>query len=276
MDHGLYVVATPIGNLQDITIRALDVLERADVIAAEDTRITRRLLDRYGIETPVTPYHDHNAAAVRPGLVKRLQDGDIVALVSDAGTPLISDPGYKLVEAASEAGVRVIPVPGPSALTAAISAAALPTDRFLFLGFLPPKTEARRAALEAVRGVNASLVLYDTPNRLAALLTDAAAVLGDRPAAVCREVTKKFEDIRRGPLRALAAWAETDATLKGELAVVIGPPHAETDSDADVDRALRAALETHTVKDAVALVAGATGTPRKTVYQRALALTGGR
>ncbi|MFT0860023.1 16S rRNA (cytidine(1402)-2'-O)-methyltransferase [Ancylobacter sp. G4_0304] len=269
---GLHVVATPIGNLGDVTIRALETLAGADLIACEDTRVTRRLLDRYGIETPLVAYHDHNAASMRPRLVARLEEGAALALVSDAGTPLVSDPGYKLVEAAIEGGFRVIPVPGASASLAALVSAGLPTDRFFFEGFLPPKTGARRTRISEMKGLPATLVLYETGPRLPESLADLAAVLGPRPAAVCRELTKTFEEVRRAPLDELAAHYAQAGSPKGEIVLVIGPPRVEEAGEADIDAALRAALATLSVKDAAAAVATATGHPRRAVYARALAL----
>ena len=201
---GLHLVATPIGNLRDITLRALEVLAAADVIACEDTRVTRKLLDHYGIATPLTPYHDHNAAEARPKLLARLAAGAAVALVSDAGTPLVSDPGFKLVRAAREAGHAVTALPGASAVLAALAVAALPTDRFFFEGFLPPKEGQRRARIADLARIPATLVLFETGPRLAASLADLAAGLGPREAAICRELTKLHEEVRRGDLAALA------------------------------------------------------------------------
>src|SRR5580704_14133546 len=201
---GLHIVATPIGNLADITIRALAALAGADLIACEDTRITRKLLDRYGIETPLTPYHDHNAEKARPALLRRLTEGAAVALVSDAGTPLISDPGFKLVRAAQDAGHPVTALPGPSSVLTALTVSGLPTDQFLFAGFLPPKAVARRARIAELARIPATLVLFETGPRLAAALADLAAGLGPRQATVCRELTKLHEEIRRGDLETLS------------------------------------------------------------------------
>ena len=269
---GLYVVATPIGNLGDITLRALDTLRGADLIACEDTRVTARLLARHGIAAPTTAYHDHNAARVRPKLLARIADGGAVALVSDAGTPLVSDPGYRLVAEARERGLAVTALPGASALLAALAVAGLPTDRFVFLGFLPPRTAARRTTIERYAGVPASLVIYESAGRLPATLADLARVLGDRPAAVCRELTKRFEEVAADPLPALADRYAAAGPPKGEIVVVVGPP-AERAADIDeVDRALTAALRTLSVREAAAAVAYATGARRRDVYQRALAL----
>src|SRR5262249_10617309 len=201
---GLYLVATPIGNLGDVTLRALATLAAADLVACEDTRVTARLLERYGIRTALTPYHDHNAAVARPKILARLRDGDAVALVSDAGTPLVSDPGYRLVRAAQEEGFAVTAVPGPSAALAALSVAGLPTDRFFFEGFLPPKDAARRSRIAELARIPATLVLFESGSRVAEALAALASGLGDRPAAVCRELTKLHEEVRRDRLAALA------------------------------------------------------------------------
>lgn len=272
---GLHVVATPIGNLGDISVRALETLAGADVIACEDTRITRRLTDRYGIEAPLIPYHDHNGASMRPRILARLAAGDAVALVSDAGTPLVSDPGFKLVVEAAEAGHRIHPIPGPSALLAALVAAGLPTDRFLFDGFLPPKEGQRRNRIAELKAIPATLVLYETGPRLPESLADLADVLGPRAAAVCRELTKAFEEVRRADLPTLAAHYAAAGGPKGEIVLVIGPPQEAAAEDVDVDTALVRALAEHSLKDAVAAVAGATGRPKRDVYARALALTRG-
>ncbi|MBS9477452.1 16S rRNA (cytidine(1402)-2'-O)-methyltransferase [Ancylobacter radicis] len=271
---GLHIVATPIGNLGDITLRGLETLAGADLIACEDTRVTRRLLDRYGIETPLLAYHDHNAEHMRPRLLARLSEGGTVALVSDAGTPLVSDPGYKLVEAAIAGGFRVIPLPGASASLAALVAAGLPTDRFFFEGFLPPKSGARQTRIAELKTLPATLVIYESGPRLPESLADLAAGLGARPAAVCRELTKTFEEVRRGTLGALAAHYAEAGPPKGEIVLVIGPPLAEEASPDDVDAALRQALATLSVKDAAIAVATATGLPRRAIYARALALQG--
>ena len=274
---GLYVVATPIGNLGDVTLRALATLAAADAILAEDTRVSRRLLDRYEIATPLTSYHEHNAAQVRPGLVARLAAGAALALISDAGTPMISDPGYKLAADAAAAGVMVTSLPGPSAAVAALTTAALPTDRFFFEGFLPPKAAARRERINALAGIPATLVFYEAPSRLADALADLAAELGPRPAAVARELTKLYEETRRGSLAELAARYASEDTPKGEIVIVVGPPLAAPPPDAAaIDTAIAAALETLSVKDAAAAVAAETGLPRREVYARALRIAGSR
>jgi 16S rRNA (cytidine1402-2'-O)-methyltransferase len=270
---GLHIVATPIGNLGDITLRALATLAGADLIACEDTRVTRKLLDRYDIATPLTPYHDHNAAAARPKLLQRLGDGTAIALVSDAGTPLVSDPGYKLVRAAQEAGYTVTALPGASAPLAALASAGLPTDQFFFAGFLPPKQTARRARIGELARIPATLLLFETGPRVTATLADLAEALGPREAALCRELTKLHEEVRRSDLVTLArSYAET-GELRGEIVLVIAPPAAlEQPSADDADALLRQALARVSLKDAVGEVAVATGLPRRDLYQRALAL----
>ncbi|MBN9048733.1 MAG: 16S rRNA (cytidine(1402)-2'-O)-methyltransferase [Rhizobiales bacterium] len=271
---GLYLVATPIGNLRDITLRALETLAAADVIACEDTRITRRLTDHYGIAVPLTPYHEHNAQEARPALLRQLADGRAIALVSDAGTPLISDPGYKLVRDACAAGHAVTAVPGASAVLTALSLAALPTDRFLFDGFLPPKQAARQKRAQELARLPATIVLFETGPRIADALADLATAFGAREAAICRELTKLHEEIRRGDLAALAQAYADGAETRGEFVIVIAPPAADDlASSDDVDALLNAALARLSVKDAVAEVATATGQKRREIYQRALELT---
>lgn len=264
------MVATPIGNIRDVTLRALDVLASADILACEDSRVTAKLLRHHGITASKTfPYHEHNAEKVRPKLISRLRQGESVALVSDAGTPLISDPGFKLVREAIEAGIAVRAIPGPSAGLAALISAGLPTDRFLFAGFLPQRRAGRVKALRELAGVKASLVFYESPRRLADSLADMAATLGPRPAAVARELTKLYEEVRRDALDALARhYAETGAP-KGEVVVVVGPPGGDA-APADIDRLLRDALRRMSLRDAAAAVSDATGRPRREVYGRAL------
>lgn len=271
LSPGLYPAATPIGNMEDITLRALRVLRDCDAIACEDTRMTIRLVERFGLCRTLVPYHEHNARQALPGLLRRLEEGQAVALVSDAGTPLISDPGYRLVEAALAAGHPVTPLPGASALLAAIVAAGLPSDRFLFAGFLPPKQAARRAALQELAGVPSTLVFYESPGRTAAALADMAAVLGDRPACLARELTKRFEEYRRGTLADLAAGAAADPP-RGECVILAAPPPAGAPDDADLDAMLLDALTRDSVRDAAAAVAAASGAPRRKVYARALEL----
>jgi len=269
---GLYLVATPIGNLGDISLRALETLAAADVIACEDSRVTRKLIEHYGIATQLTPYHEHNAAEARPRLLARLADGQSVALVSDAGTPLISDPGYKLVRAACAAGHAVIAVPGASAVLTALSAAGLPTDRFFFEGFLPPSQAARQRRIAALASIPASLVLFESGPRLPAALADLASTLGSRDAAICRELTKLHEEVRRGPLDKLAGHYAGGGETRGEIVIVVAPPRGGGKNADDIDELLRRALARVSVKDAVGEVAFATGRPRREVYQRALAL----
>ena len=273
MAPGLYLVATPIGNLGDITLRALDVLQGADLIACEDTRITRRLLSHYGVTTPTTAYHDHNAPTALPRLMKRLQKGEIVALVSDAGTPLISDPGYRLVQAAIDEDIPVTTAPGPVAAIAALTLAGLPTDSFLFAGFLPAKQAARRQRLEALSTVPAALIFYESPRRVPATLAEMADCLGDRPAALVREITKVFEDVRRASLSQLAAAFAESGPPRGEVVLVVAPPAAQpTADDAQIDTMLGQTLATMSLRDAVDHVTAASGRQRRDVYRRALVL----
>jgi 16S rRNA (cytidine1402-2'-O)-methyltransferase len=269
---GLYLVATPIGNLGDVTLRALETLAGADVIACEDTRVTRKLTERYGITTPLTAYHEHNAAEARPKLLSRLVEGQSIALVSDAGTPLISDPGYKLVRAAREAGHQVTALPGASAVLAALTVSGLPTDRFFFEGFLPPKQAARQKRIAALANIQATLVLFEGGSRLASTLADLAATLGPRAAAICRELTKLHEEVRYENLDVLAQLYANGAETRGEFVVLVAPPAEEQRAD-DIDALLKHALSRVSVKDAVGEVAVATGRPRREIYQRALALT---
>ena len=270
---GLYIVATPIGNLGDLSPRAAHILSHAAVIAVEDSRVTGKLLNHIGVKRPMTPYHDHNAEEVRPGLIARM-GVEAVALVSDAGTPLISDPGYKLVRDARAAGHTVWTIPGPCAAVAALTLAGLPTDRFLFLGFLPAKAQARAAAIAEVASVRATLVLYESGPRLAATLGALAEGLGDREAAVTREITKHVEEAVTGTLSDLAA-RYTDAPPKGEIVLVIAPPGApEAASAADADAALAEALTRLSTGQAASEVAKALGVDRKALYARALALKG--
>ena len=270
---GLHLVATPIGNLRDMSLRALEILAAADVIACEDTRVTRKLLSHYGIATPLTPYHDHNAATARPKLIARLAEDARVALVSDAGTPLVSDPGYRLVRAAQAAGHPVTAAPGASAVLAALAVAGLPTDRFFFEGFLPAKETARRERIAELARIPATLVLFETGPRLAAALADLAAGLGEREAAICRELTKLHEEVRRGTLGALARVYRELPEPRGEIVVVTAPPaESQPASAEEIDALLRNALDRLSVKDAVDEVAGLSGQSRRDVYRRALAL----
>ena len=270
---GLYLVATPIGNLGDVTLRALEVLAGVDLIACEDTRITRRLTERYAITAQLTPYHEHNAASARPKLLERLAQGASIALVSDAGTPLISDPGFKLVREVCAAGFSVVALPGPSSVLTALSVAALPTDRFFFEGFLPPKQTARRARLTELARLDATLVLFESGSRVQETLSDLAAIMGGRDAAICREMTKMHEEINRGPLSELAQSAATLET-RGEFVLVIGPraEGSELMTTDEVDDLLRDRLARDSVKDAVAHAVEVSGRPRREIYARALEL----
>jgi len=272
LQPGLHVVATPIGNLGDVSFRALATLAAADAVIAEDTRVSKTLLAHYGVATPLVAYHEHNAAVIRPHLLARLESGAALALISDAGTPLVSDPGFKLVSEAIAKGVHVIAVPGPSAVLAALVVAGMPTDRFFFEGFLPHKSGPRRARAAALAGVPGTLVFFESPRRLVESLEDLAAGLGDRQAAVCRELTKRFETVRRGLLRGLAEVFAPEPPPKGEIVIVVAPPGEEGGQPqaADLDALIRAALGRHSVKDAAAIVAAQTGLPRRKVYARAL------
>ena len=271
------LVATPIGNLADISPRALETLRGADLVLCEDTRTTARLLTHYGITARTSPLHDHNEEGRVPALLDVLRGGGRVALVSDAGTPLVSDPGFRLVRAALAAGLPVSAVPGPNAAVMALVLSGLPPQPFLFLGFPPPRSSARLAAFGRLRaaehaGLSATMLWHEAPHRLAESLADLAAQFGDRPAAVARELTKRFEEVRRGPLPDLAAhYASTAA--RGEITVVVGPAPVDTTDAEDLDGQLRQALMHNSLKDAAAMVAAATGLPRKVVYARALALS---
>src|ERR1700731_577886 len=270
---GLYLVATPIGNLGDITLRALETLAGVDIIACEDTRITRRLTERYAITAQLKPYHEHNAAMARPKILQHLAQGASIALVSDAGTPLISDPGFKLVREVCAAGLPVIALPGPSSVLTALSVAALPTDRFFFEGFLPVKQTARRARLTELSRIDATLVMFESGNRVQDTLADLAKIMGARDAAICRELTKMHEDVTRAPVSELALSADTLET-RGEFVLVIAPPAAGAlamTEDA-LDDLLRASLRRDSVKDAVAHAVELSGRPRREIYARALEL----
>ncbi len=278
LQSGLYVTGVPIGNAKDITLRALEVLRGADAIAAEDTRVTARLLSMHAIAGKLVSYREGNAARAIPALLARLGRGEAVALVTDAGTPHVSDPGGPLVAAAAAEGHRIFAIPGPSALTAALSISGLTAQRTLFAGFLPAAASARRAELTALKPLDAALVFFEAPHRIAETLADLAAVLGDRPAVICRELTKLHEEARRGTLAALAEAALGDPNLqRGEIVIVVAPGKAENPADAEaaLDAALGKALATMRVKDAADAVAGALNLPRRTVYARALELKGG-
>ena len=273
VEPGLYLVATPIGNLRDITLRALDVLGAADLVLAEDTRVTAKLLTAYGLSRKLQRCDDHTAEGLAPRVLPALAKGQVIALVSDAGTPLVSDPGYKLVRSALEAGARVHPIPGPSSPLAALTLAGLPTDRFLFAGFAPAKSAARRAVFEELKPVRATLIFFESGPRLRDSLTDMAAVFGPREAAVARELTKLYEECVRGPLDQLAVDPRLEEP-KGEIVVIVGPGAAEAASEEDADAALAAALERLGPADAASEVARALGLNRKALYRRALELQG--
>jgi 16S rRNA (cytidine1402-2'-O)-methyltransferase len=269
---GLYIVATPIGNARDITLRALDVLKGCSVIAAEDTRVTAKLLAIHGIARPMVPYNDHNGREMRPRLLARLEKGEAVALVSDAGTPLVSDPGYKLAREAIAAGLSVDALPGASAVLTGLALSGLPSDRFLFAGFLSAKAGERQSALEELKAVRATLIFFESAQRLADSLAAMAGVLGDRPAAVARELTKLHEEVRRGALSELAAQYAKAGAPTGEVTILVGPPDEVVVDSAKTDAALKAALAFMPVKAAADLVAGLTDSSRKALYAKALEL----
>jgi 16S rRNA (cytidine1402-2'-O)-methyltransferase len=269
---GLHIVATPIGNARDVTLRALDVLRNCDVIAAEDTRVTSKLLAIHGISRPLVPYNDHNAAEARPRLLARLRSNERIALVSDAGTPLVSDPGYKLVREAIRQGAEVHVVPGPSAVLAALTVAGLPTNWFFFAGFLPPKSGERRTTLEELKSVPSTLVFFESAPRLAECLADMHSVLGPRPAVVARELTKLHEERRHGDLKSLAAAYASGPQPKGEIAIVVGAALEDTPDFTLADKVLKRAVEFMPVRAAADLAAEALGLPRRTLYERALAI----
>ncbi|WP_338530197.1 16S rRNA (cytidine(1402)-2'-O)-methyltransferase [Nitratireductor thuwali] len=275
LEPALYLVATPIGNLSDITLRALQVLAGADIVACEDTRVTRVLLDRYGISRRTAAYHEHNAAEAGPRLLAAIEAGGSVALASDAGTPLISDPGFRLVERVQDAGLKVMPIPGPSAVLAALTASGLPTDAFMFGGFLPVKAGQRESRLQELSGVPATLVFFESPRRLASSLAAMTKMLGDRPAAVAREMTKAFEEVRRDGLAALAAHYAEAGAPKGEVVVCIGPPaEAQPTDAATVDRLLISLSREMPAAKAAGEAARMTGEKKSNLYQRLLALKG--
>jgi len=274
---GLYITATPIGNASDITLRALHVLKSCDAIVVEDTRVTSRLLAIHGISRPLLIYNDHNAPSVRPKLLQRLREGARLALVSDAGTPLVSDPGHKLVTAAQGEGIAVHPVPGPSAALAALTVSGLPSERFLFAGFLPAKSGERRSALEDLAAIPATLILFESAQRLAETLRDMAEVLGARDAAVTRELTKLHEEVRRGPLMELAAFYADAGPPRGEITLVVGPPDEKIEvNPVRIDKLLAQVLPLMPVRHAATLIADLTGASKRTVYNRAVALKGAK
>lgn len=275
LSAGLYFVATPIGTARDITLRGLDILASADVIAAEDTRTAKRLMEIHGIplgDRPVISYHDHNGAQVRPRLMRLLNEGKSLVYVSEAGTPLVADPGYALGRAVIDAGIQVIGAPGPSAVIAALTVAGLPTDRFFFAGFAPNAKGARRRFFEEFAEVPGTLVFYESPKRIYGMLGDLVQTLGgDRQAAVCRELTKRFEEVSRGTLDELSA-AFSDRTVKGEIVVLVDRAHGIAVSDQSMEDALCEALKTMRIKDAATVVSEALGIQRRKVYQAALEL----
>jgi 16S rRNA (cytidine1402-2'-O)-methyltransferase len=271
---GLYLVATPIGNLRDMTLRAIEVLQGVDLILCEDTRVSGKLLQAHGVkDKKLDIYNDHSADRMRPKILKNLAEGMRIALISDAGMPLISDPGYKLVRDAQDIGLPVTSLPGANAVLTALQLSGLPTDKFSFLGFLPAKEKARRDTLREWADVPGTLVVYETAPRLIGSLKDMATILGDRAAAVTRELTKMFEEVRRDKLSALVAYYESEGEPKGEIVIVIGPPGEKVISEETVENLLRTALQTLSVKDAAAKVAGETGLKKKELYERALQLS---
>lgn len=274
----LYIVATPIGNLGDMTARAIDVLRAVDVIAAEDTRHSLPLLRHFGIKTPLLAFHEHNEREVGPAIIRRLQEGQAVALISDAGTPLISDPGYQLVRLARDQGVKVSPVPGASALIAALSVAGLPTDRFVFEGFLPARAAARRERLKQLRGETRTLVFYESSHRIVEALRDMAEVFGaQREAVLVRELTKRFETVRGDSLGNLCRWVQEDADQqKGEFVLLVhgAPPVEEDAMQAEAERVLRVLLEELPVKQAVSIAVRLTGLKKNLLYQQAVRMQG--
>ena len=271
MSKELFIVATPIGNLEDITLRALRVLREADLIACEDTRQTRKLLDHYGISKPVTSYHDHNEQERTAELIERLENGESIALVSDAGTPLISDPGYRLVRAAVEAGITVVPIPGPSAVTGALAAAGLGTDAFRFCGFLPPKTSQRQKLFEELKKQDCTLVFYEAPHRILEALEDITAVMRTRPVVIARELTKLHEEFLRGTAAELHATLSARPSVRGEITLLIGKAEQVEKDDTPIEDAIRA-LESSGVSrmDAIKSVARARGLSKREVYKLTL------
>lgn len=275
LEPGLYVVATPIGNLRDITLRALDTLRACQLILCEDTRVSRKLLSHYGIHKALQSYHDHSRDDVEGDVERRVAAGESVAIISDAGTPLVSDPGFALVSRLREKDLPVYAVPGPSALTAALSVAGLATDRILFAGFLPAKSGARRAEIDALKDIPATLVFYEAPHRLARTLDDLAEVLGPRAGVFCRELTKKFEDHSAGSLEELAARVRAQSAPKGEIVILVSPPNRREVDSQELDAELAALLASESVKSAAQLAADKLGVSRKRAYDAALKLKAG-
>ncbi len=272
LSPGLYIVATPIGNLKDITLRALEVLRAAHLIACEDTRVTAKLLNHYGIDAPTLSYNDHNGEARRPQILRALEEGKIVALVSDAGTPLISDPGYKLVQAVQAEGHPITALPGASSVMVALCLAGLPTDRFFFAGFLPAKEEACKKELQSLSTIPATLIFFESNRRTADTLALMATIWAERKAAVARELTKLFEECRRGTLAELAVYYAKAGDPKGEVVILVSPPGTEAPTAEDIESKLTLLLATHSVKEAATIMAEQTGQPRKDMYSIALKL----
>ncbi|MCF8496712.1 MAG: 16S rRNA (cytidine(1402)-2'-O)-methyltransferase [Alphaproteobacteria bacterium] len=270
---GLYLTATPIGNLRDITIRALDTLAAADLVVCEDTRVTGKLLSHYGLKKSLIPYNDHNADRQRPAILRKLKEGQAVVLVSDSGTPLVSDPGYRLVRSCLEEGLAVTALPGANAPLTALQLSGLPSDSFCFLGFLPPRDKARRDVLEKWKAVETPLIVFETAPRLRAALQAINEVLGARDVAVVRELTKMYEEVLRGPVSELAGFYAEHGPPKGEIVLVIGPGESVAPSPEAVDGHLREALKTMGTKEAAAHVAALTGLPKKELYSRILNLS---
>lgn len=271
---GLYIIATPIGNLQDITLRALDVLKHAQLIACEDTRVSHKLLNHYGITAKTLSYNDHNGAARRPTLLKALREGHIVALISDAGTPLISDPGYKLVNAVREDGHFITALPGASSVLTALCLSGLPSDQFFFAGFLPVKAGAKKTSIEALKTIPGTLILFESARRLINTLSALHDILGNRNAAVMRELTKRYEEVKTESLETLIAHYETHGEPKGEIVIAIAPPLSTFAplTDEDIEAKLQKLLKKHSVKDAASILAKESGKPRKELYAKAQAL----
>ena len=272
LQPGLYVTATPIGNLKDITFRAVDVLRQADVILCEDKRVTAKLCQAYEIKTPLSAYHDHNGEIVRPKILDRLRNDQAIAIVSDAGTPLISDPGYKLVKEARDQGFAIFTVPGPCAAIAGLSIAGAPTDQFMFAGFLPPKAHARRKTLMELNSVGGTLIFYETGPRLTEALADVEDALGNRKVAIARELTKLHEELRNGTARELCTHYKEFGPPRGEIVLIVYPPEEESWSDEQISQLLTGLLTDHSVKDAASMAAEETGMARKVLYKLALDL----
>lgn len=271
LEPALYLVATPIGNLGDVTIRALETFAAADIVACEDTRVTRILLERYGIRRKMIAYHEHNEAEASARLIAEVSEGRSVALASDAGTPLVSDPGYRLVQEAVKQGVRVVPIPGASAVLSALTASGLPNDTFMFAGFLSSKAGQKKTRIEALAEVQATLIFYESPRRLADTLETMAEVLGDRPAVVARELTKRFEELRRGSLAGLAAYYMQAGAPKGEVVLCVAPPGEKPEqSGADIDRLLMGLAAEMPAAKAAGEAARMTGLKKSDLYQRLL------